>query len=478
VKDSAVPNLPRHRAEQPVDESAVAPPTVAEWSALYVPLLTVPIPADVATQLARLTADTIAIAYHARRNATGSTGVDDAHVAGGQIAIWGSDRTGDLLSAAFLNGAAAEALDFQEVLIDGRNNGHAAVVIVPAILALAEQIRSDGERMRRALWIAFAANIALARALGRGHRAGEIGFRTTSLTAPIAAALGAAYLLGDDPWIAANAAAIAAASLPAGLLAAMSPVAGDFSMDKDLSVGFSARHALHCTLLAQSGAIGPSAALAGPRSWIASYGFGTAAVGHLRADPLESDLSAYAMKFYPANFGCQCAIRLAIDLAGQVGADEVAHIEVRVKASSAASLSVRDLTTHVAARFSLVYAVASAFIRRRSVLADFERDAFEDETVRSFMDKVAVVGDDQLERRHHEEGIFPARLAVKTHDGAILDRAIDRPQDNLARQETDELFARKLTDLCPAELTDGLLAVCRNASNGDAFVHFLELDNR
>ncbi|MDP0995074.1 MmgE/PrpD family protein, partial [Klebsiella pneumoniae] len=100
--------------------------------------------------------------------------------------------------AALLNGTAAEALDFQEVLINPRNNGHAAVVIIPAILALAEHHGVVGERLLRALWIAFAANISLAEALGRGHRSAQAGFRTTSLIAPVAAALGCSALLDDD----------------------------------------------------------------------------------------------------------------------------------------------------------------------------------------------------------------------------------------------------------------------------------------
>ena len=54
------------------------------------------------------------------------------------------------------------------------------------------------ERLLRALWIAFAANISLAEALGRGHRSAQAGFRTTSLIAPVAAALGCSALLDDD----------------------------------------------------------------------------------------------------------------------------------------------------------------------------------------------------------------------------------------------------------------------------------------
>ena len=437
-------------------------------------MLDAEVPQTVSDHLALIAADTIAIAFGARANGVGATQVDRPEPFAGSVSVWGGEPA-PALDAAFFNGTAAEALDFQEVLIEGRNNGHAAVVVVPALLALAEARTAPGERLCRALWIAMAANVILARTLGRGHRAGEVGFRTTSLTAPIAAALGAGFLLSDDPAVAANAAAIAAASLPAGLLAAMSPAAGDFSVDKDLSVGFSARHALHCAILAEAGATGPSNALIGPRSWLASYGFGTADADALASDPLGVDILAYALKFFPANFGCQCAIRLAIEVGRKLDPERVKRVEVRVKTSSAASLSTRDLTTHVAARFSLPYAVASAFLRRRSILADFEGDGFADAAVLAFMDRVSIEADDALETRHRSEGIFPAQMSVTMDDGSVESAALDRPQQGLERAEIGALFAQKVKSLCPPALAGRLLAVCAGPTKLQDFAAFISL---
>ncbi len=437
--------------------------SVARFSAQFAELLDVPVSSGVENQLARLTADTMAIAAYARQNRVGACAVDDDDGnADGLAEIWGTGMRTDAPAAAFMNGTAAEALDFQEVLIDGRNNGHAAVVVIPALLALSSVRHIASDRLLRALWIAFAANIMLARALGRGHREGVPGFRTTSLTAPIAAALGSGFLLSDEPAVAGHAAAICAASLPAGLLAAMSPDANSFSVDKDLSVGFSARHAVDCARLALNGATGPSSALAGPRSWLNSYGFGTEIEGHLLADPAAQDLSAYALKFFPANFGCQCAIRLAIDLSGEVAANDVETFEIHVKSSSASSLSATDLSTHVSARFSLAYSVAGAFIRRRSVLADFEGSAIADPAVRSFMRKVVVVANADFQKQHESEGVFPARVVVHLTDGRRLTETRVTPQDGLDSHEVDTMFHKKLDSLCPpavrrklAELSGG-----------------------
>lgn len=448
------------------------------WVERHARMLEPPLAPETLRQLARLTVDTIAIATYARVHNIGATRDDTAHLGVGDLPVWGDPRGRAILDAAFLNGSAAEALDFQEVLIEGRNNGHAAVVIVPTLLALATAHGVAGERLAHGLRIAFAANISLARTLGRAHRAGEMGFRTTSLTAPIAAALGGALMLENDSDIANHAVGITASSLPAGLLAAMSPLAGDFSVDKDLSVGFSARHATHAVLLARAGATGPGNALSGPRGWVASYGGDSADPIYLENDPLGADLGAYALKLYPANFGCQCAIQLAIDLARNTPPDSVRKLTVRVKSSSAASLSTRDIKTHVAARFSLPYAVASAYVRGRSVLADFEAGALSEPAVSEFMAKIELVADDDLEALHQSKGVFPARLELLRIDGDVQRVALDRPDEGLTNAEADAILIKKIKSLCPPPLSEALCALIKETKDPASFSGFLSLPSR
>ncbi len=407
--------------------------------------------ADEATlrRLAILALDTYAIARYARASGTGAAGCDKGvATTAGRASVWG-DGWSDATGAAFLNGCASEALDFQEVLIDGRNNGHAAVVIVPAVLALAAERSVSPERVLAALRTGFVANVALARALGRGHRRETPGFRTTALVAPVAAALAGALLCGASEAQTNHAVAIAAATLPAGLLAAMSPVSGDFCMDKDLSVGFSARHAVECVKLALAGATGPADALGGPRGWLASYGFGADEPARLATGPCDAVLAQYALKLYPANFGCQCAIRLSLEVADALPLEHIAAVEVRVKRSSAASLAALRITSHVAARFSLAYSVASALLRRRSVLADFEGESLSDPKVLAAMDRIVVVGDAEFEARHLSEGVFPAMLTVTRTDGGVIRKRLDNPQDGMRRGALDAAFARKIQSLCP-----------------------------
>jgi 2-methylcitrate dehydratase PrpD len=434
-----------------------------QWVAGHLALLQAPLRDEVREVLGVLVADTVAIAGHARRERVGGTRIDRV-LAGARAdgcTVWGADYRAAPADAAFLNGCAAEALDFQEVLINPRNNGHAAVVIVPALLALAEQRGVPGERLVRALWVAFAANIRLAEALGRGHRAGQAGFRTTSVVAPIAAALGAAALVGDAVDLALDSVAICAGSLSAGLLSSLSPQVGSYSQDKDFAVGFAARHAVQALLLAEAGGGGPGQPLSGEHGWLASFGFGTEQPQRLLGDPAAADLGSYAIKPYPACFGCQSAIRAALMLAERIPPARIDKVRIEVNQGSASSLSTRTIGNSLAARFSLPYAVSSALVRGRSGLADFEAAALDDPAVHALMRRVELSASPELTARQQATGGFPAVVTL-FHDGhEVSVQACDGPQDGLDAAGRHDLFRAKLAALCPAPLAERLLALAR-----------------
>ncbi len=433
------------------------------WVDHHLALLREPLPDAVRDVLGVLVADTVAIASHARRERVGGTRVDRALVTARAdgCAVWGADERAAPADAAFLNGCAAEALDFQEVLINPRNNGHAAVVIVPTLLALAEQRGVDGERLLHALWAAFAANIRLAEALGRGHRSGHAGFRTTSVVAPVAAALGAAALVSDDADLALNSVALCASALNAGLLSGLSPQVGSYSLDKDLAVGFAARHAVQALQLAEAGADGPRQPLTGEHGWLASFGFGTEQPQRLLGDPLEADLGSYAIKPYPACFGCQSAIRAALMLAERVPLAHVDKVRVEVNQGSASSLSTRSIGSSLAARFSLPYAVSGALVRARSGLADFEAPALDDPAVQALMHRVELHASPELSARQQATGGFPAIVRLFQGEREIGTQACDGPQDGLDAPGRQALFRAKLDALCPPPLAERLLAFAR-----------------
>ncbi|KAF1051940.1 MAG: hypothetical protein GAK43_02175 [Stenotrophomonas maltophilia] len=256
--------------------------------------------------------------------------------------------------------------------------------------------------------------------------------------------------------------AICASSLSAGLLSALSPQVGSYSLDKDFAVGFAARHAVQALQLAEAGADGPRQPLTGEHGWLASFGFAAEQPQRLLGDPREADLGSYEIKPYPACFGCQSAIRAALMLAEQVPLDRVDRVRVEVNQGSASSLSTCNIGNSLAARFSLPYAVSSALLRQRSVLADFVEPAIADPAVQAFMPRVELYASPELSASQQASGGFPAVVRLFEGEREIAAQACTGPQDGLDAAGRQALLRAKLAALCPVPLAERLLALAQS----------------
>src|SRR5579884_2693858 len=109
------------------------------------------------------------------------------------------------LSAALANGAAAHALDYDDVNL--AMPGHPSVAILPGLLALAEQRNSSG----REVIAAFVAGYETACRIGTAMRPGHynLGFHATGTVGAFGAAAACARLLGLDGEMTAQALGIA-----------------------------------------------------------------------------------------------------------------------------------------------------------------------------------------------------------------------------------------------------------------------------
>jgi 2-methylcitrate dehydratase PrpD len=122
--------------------------------------------------------------------------LEDACEAGGaaQASLIGHKARLPVLAAALVNGAAAHALDYDDVNL--AMPGHPSVAILPALLALAEQRRSNG----RDLIAAFVAGYETCCRVGMAMRPGHYGrgFHATGTVGTFGAAAACAHLLGLD----------------------------------------------------------------------------------------------------------------------------------------------------------------------------------------------------------------------------------------------------------------------------------------
>jgi 2-methylcitrate dehydratase PrpD len=115
---------------------------------------------------------------------------------GGPIAtVIGHSTRLPVLSAALVNGAASHALDFDDVNI--AMTGHPSVVLLSALLPLAEERGSSGRDVLTAFVAGYELQCRLGLLLAPGHY-NVLGFHATGTLGSFGAAAACAHLLGLD----------------------------------------------------------------------------------------------------------------------------------------------------------------------------------------------------------------------------------------------------------------------------------------
>jgi 2-methylcitrate dehydratase PrpD len=338
-----------------------------------------------------------------------------------QASLIGRQTRLPVLSAALVNGAAAHALDYDDVNL--AMPGHPSVAILPALLALAENRNASG----KAVVAAFVAGYETCCRVGMAVRPGHYGrgFHATGTVGAFGAAAACAHLLGLDAETTARALGIAgtqAAGLKSqfgtmckpfhagtasqnGLLAARLAMRG-FSSRPDLiecDQGFAATHALE---------FHPDAALAEPAG-----GF------HVRANLFKYHAACY-MTHAPIECGRQIRERhhpapddiAAIALSVHAGSERICNIpapsdglEAKFSLRQTVAMALAGIDTASLGAYSVATAASPALVRlRERVQLDFRRDCPE----------------------------AAAELTVTLHSGGVLRAAHDSgvPMNDIAAQ--------------------------------------------
>ena len=148
-----------------------------------------------------------------------------------------------VLSAALVNGSASHALDFDDVNL--AMTGHPSVVLLSALLALAEERGSSGAELLTAFVAGYELQCRLGMLLAPGHY-NVIGFHATGTLGSFGATASCAHLMGLDAAQSATALGIAGTQA-AGLKSMFG------TMCKPLHAGKAAYHGLLAARLAKRG---------------------------------------------------------------------------------------------------------------------------------------------------------------------------------------------------------------------------------
>lgn len=352
--------------------------------------------------------------------------------------------------AAFINGTASHALDYDDVTAG--MDGHPSPPIVAPIMSLSESLKLSGEDMLTAYLAGFETQCYIAAPNLRG-RSGpglhENGWHPTAIFGTFGATAAAAFLL-DLSYEQVCQALNIAVSMPAG-------VKHNFgSLSKPLQVGQAAAAGIRAARLAENGFTAIDDALM--NGFFPVY----ASVDDLDSTDLYPLGERWAVleegvdiKKYPACYAGHTAIFAAQELAAQhkIDPEDIAGVHVAVNPQMERVLVHDDPQTEAQAKFSIPYPVASAIVFDYIGIETFEPETITDSSVQQIRERTSWELDVSLPADSRA-----STVTINLTDGTSVSKRVDRPpatHDNpLSKEELHEKFiecATRTIDIDSAE---------------------------
>ena len=360
----------------------------------------------------------------------------------GMATLTFGDRHAPAPEAAWINGTAAHALDYDDVAL----RGHPSTVLVPAILAEAEHLGSSGADMITAYVAGYEIWAELFRRdTGLLH---QKGWHPTGLYGAVGAAAACAKLRKLDAEQSAIAIALGA-SQSAGLMANFG------TMTKPFHAGKAAHAGIMAARLAAAGFTANTDALEHPQGFLHAISpTGTEdRAGECRAGTEWAILlQGLGIKKYPTCYCTHRAIDCVLDLvnASLINAADVDKITVSLSDYFSTVLRNHQPDTGLAAKFSVEFCMASGIIAQRVGLRELTDDFVRRPDIQALMRKVEIV----TSTDYDPESPGAARsdqVTVKMANGRVLEgEPVARATGHPSRPLTDQQIFQKFADCLDA----------------------------
>ena len=398
--------------------------------------------------------DTIAVALAARDEAVTRIALDYARGQGGPAEggapLWFGGEALPPARAAFVNGVASHALDYDDVAL----SGHPSAALTAAILAQGHAQGASGRDCLLAYIVGYEVWAELA---SREPDPYHIkGWHPTAVFGTVAATAALARLRGFEAPVAARALAIGA-SLASGL------VANFGTMTKPLHAGRVAAQAFEAVTLAGLGLTAADDALEHHAGFLAALSPRGQVDRERPYRPGEPRILAtgLSIKKYPVCYSGHRIIDAVIDIAREADLDatQVARVRVGIGRAQASMLRNAAPVTALEAKFSAQFAVAAALLRRKVGLSELD-DAFVNEpAMRALYGKVEI---GIVEAPDPEDSAFSRydTVDIDMRDGRVLRSGEVRYPRGHAHLPLAEADLRAKFEDC--------MAVWRRQAGGDA----------
>ena len=352
----------------------------------------------------------------------------------GDCRILGTRSTAGADGAAFANGVAAHALDYDDMCFVSL--AHPSCALVPAILAAADINGAPGNTVLDAYVIGFELECRLGAVMNPRHYH-ERGWHCTSTIGTLGAAAAAARVLGLTRDQAGHALGIAA-SAASGFKQNMG------SMVKPLHAGMAARNGLMAARLAARGFAASADALDGPQGFLAAMDS-----EHRSLEPAAADLgirweileSGITVKLYPSCAATHPPLDALLDLKREAGFthEQIDSIAIEVDSMTPRLLLYDRPTTALEAKFSMPFCAAAAVAIGHPRVETFDVNVIADRTVQELMRRVHMVVNPSF------DAVTPlsrALVTVTLNDGRRLTRSADGARGYPGRLSIEDLHEK------------------------------------
>jgi 2-methylcitrate dehydratase PrpD len=338
-----------------------------------------------------------------------------------------------VLSAALVNGAASHALDFDDVNLS--MTGHPSVVLLSALLALAEERGSSGRDVLTAFVAGYELQCRLGLLLAPGHY-NVLGFHATGTLGSFGAAAACAHLLQLDAGQFATALGIAGTQA-AGLKSMFG------TMCKPLHAGKAAYHGLLAARLARRGFTSRPDVVECPQGFARTHSPDFHPSAALGEPPGGFHIRNNLFKYHAACYMTHAPIEAARRLREQHGLTpgDIAQIRLRLDETCDRVCNIPAPRTGLEAKFSLRLTTAMALAGvDTGGLGSYSEETAADPTLITLRDKVEF-------DFHNGRPNTIADLELVLTDGRSVSTSYDSGIPASDVQEQGRRLAEKFTSL-------------------------------
>lgn len=393
------------------------------------------LPTDVRERAHLVVLDTVAHMYLGSRQEPARTLLATYPLSGrGRATVIGTRRRAPAALAGFLNGVTTTITQFDEGHLFSR--GHPAINVMPAVLAVGEEMGASGVEAL----LAFVVGYEVAARVGMAVGPLKPGLHPHGMSGVPGAAVAAGKLLGLDAERFRHL-LNAAATLT---LASQDDTSYAGATIHHALVGAGVGNAIHAALGVVAGLTGAEGALsefylsaAGQRP---EPGLLAAGLG------LTFEIRRSFFKIYPAcgHVGSPVEALRLLQADGRLDPADIAAVRIATY-RGAAMLDDPAPTNALAAKFSIPHSVAAYLVRGRLDLDAYGSEALADPAIRALAGRVEIKEDPAL------TPVFPAgrpsRVEVVLRDGTVRAGTIDIPRGNHGNAVPDAEILAKAGDL-------------------------------